>query len=89
MIIFGLLGLYIVSKRQLKVIIENDHIVYPAFPKRMLNWNEVNNLVLKDSLLTIDFKNNRIIQQFVEETTHSVNEKEFNEFCKEHLNSNH
>ena len=82
---FSLFGLYLVSKRELKIIIENDHIVYPAFPKRRLNWNELNNMVLKDGLLTIDFKNNRIIQQYIEETSHTINEKEFNDFCIEQL----
>ena len=77
--------LYTVSKRPLKVSISGSFIVYPSFPKREINWTELNNVILKDGLLTIDFKNNRIIQQLVDERFPAVNEKEFNDFCSMQL----
>jgi hypothetical protein len=40
---------------------------------------------MKDGVLTIDFKNNKIIQQSIDEARSSVNEKEFNEFCQKQL----
>jgi len=85
LIMFALLSLYMVSKKELRVIVEDDHIVYPTFPKRWLNWNELNNIILKDGLLTIDFKNNRLIQQPIDEKGNKVNEQEFNDFCKKQL----
>ena len=43
-------------------------------------------MVLKDGLLTIDFKNNHLIQKEVDaEVTEQV-EKEFNEFAKQQIN---
>ncbi len=80
-----LLALYSISKRQLKVIIRNDHIFYPSFPARKFGWEKLNNILLKDGLLTIDLYNNKIIQQMIDEEKTTVNEKEFNEFCKQQL----
>ena len=43
---------------------------------------DLNNVILKDDLLTLDFKNNRLLQLLVTSTETDINEKEFNEFCK-------
>jgi hypothetical protein len=75
--------LYNLSKRKLKVSFANQ-IIYPSFPTRIIQWNELNNVILKDGLLTIDFKNNKIIQQLIKHSN-AINEKEFNEFCKQQL----
>lgn len=81
-----LLILYTISKEILKVHISVNAVSYPSFPKRTIQWNELNNLVLKDDLLTIDFKNNKIIQQLTDKKASAVNEKEFNDFCSKQLN---
>lgn len=44
-------------------------------------WNEFSNVVLKDSLLTLDFKNNKLLQLSIEETSSLIDEKAFNDFC--------
>jgi CDP-diglyceride synthetase len=75
--------LYSQSKRKLKVSFA-DQIIYPSFPTRIIQWNELNNVILKDGLLTIDFKNNKIIQQLIKHSN-AIYEKEFNEFCKQQL----
>lgn len=54
--------------------------------KRFLKWEQLHNLVLKDGLVTIDLKNNKLIQQYLDESSMPVNEKEFNDFCKKQLN---
>lgn len=85
-IAIALLGaLHFISKRQLLVSVVKKHISYPSFPKKNLAWAELNNIVLKDGLLTIDLKNNRFIQQPIDEMKTSVNEAEFNDFCREQL----
>jgi hypothetical protein len=77
--------LFKVSDRQLIVTVSNSNLEYPSFPKRNIQWKDLSNLVLKDGLLTIDFKNNRIIQQYIGTESKPINEKEFNEFCREQL----
>lgn len=78
--------LYKISKRILKILFFTDKIKYPSFPGKMIRWDELSNVILKDQLLTIDFKNNKIIQQLIEARHTSINEKEFNDFCREQLN---
>ena len=68
------------------VSIIKEKIAYPSFPKRNITWSELSNIILKDGLLTINFKNNKFIQQFVDETKTAVNEQEFNDFCSQQLN---
>ena len=84
--IFVLGTLYLIAKRPLLVSITKETIAYPSFPKKKLSWSELNNIILKDGLLTIDFNNNKFFQQAVDETKSSVNEPEFNDFCREQLN---
>ena len=50
--------------------------------KKHYTWNFIDNIVLKDGLLTIDYKNNKIFQKEIEEEITPILEKEFNEFCR-------
>jgi hypothetical protein len=68
------------------VSISESQVLYPSFPKKKIYWEELNNLILKDGLLTIDFKSNKIIQQTIAEISVTIDEKEFNDFCKQQLN---
>ena len=83
-IIFMLL--HFVSLQKPIVTINETQVIYPSFPKKKIDWQELSNLILKDGLLTIDFKNNRIIQQPIADTSSTIDEKEFNEFCRQQLN---
>ena len=85
-IISILIYLYYLAKRPLLVSVENDIIIYPSFPKKVINWEIVNNIILKDDLLTIDLKNNKIYQQYIENKILPFNEQEFNDFCIQQLN---
>ena len=79
------LFLHLLSLQAHVVNVSNSNVVYPSFPKKKIDWKELTNLILKDGLLTIDFKNNRIIQQKIDEASSTINEKEFNEFCLQQL----
>ena len=68
------------------VSINEKHVIYPSFPKKKIDWQELSNLILKDGLLTIDLKNNRIIQQHIADISSTIDEKEFNDFCRQQLN---
>ena len=86
-VIVSILGiLYLISKRPLLVRIIKENISYPSFPQKKLSWSELNNIILKDGLLTIEFKNNKFVQQPVDESKTSINEQDVNDFCREHLN---
>jgi predicted neutral ceramidase superfamily lipid hydrolase len=48
------------------------------------SWSEFNNVVLKDGLLTLDFRNNKLIQLAVSEVDLPP-EQSFNEFCRSQI----
>ncbi len=88
--VFIFLLFFGVASRDFSVRVSASYIIYPSFPLKKINWEELSNCLLKDGFLTIDFKNNKIIQQLIDESRSQVNEKEFNEFCKQQLQgSNH
>ena len=49
-------------------------------------WSDTNNVMLKDNVLTIDLKNNKLIQAVIEEgSAGEIDEEEFNEFCRRQM----
>lgn len=78
--------LYTVSRRKLAITVSDDGVSYPSFPKKELGWSELNNVILKDDLLTIDCKNNKLYQQLIKDSEQYAEEKEFNDFCRNQLN---
>lgn len=85
-ILLVFIALDIIAHRKLVVKISEKKIEIPYFPEKKADWNEMSNVILKDGLLTIDFKNNKILQQMILNSDWDVNEKEFNEFCRQQLN---
>jgi hypothetical protein len=81
-VIFFLFLFQDISRRQLVVLVYEDRIVYPSFPKRTIVWQEMNNAILKDGWLTIDLKNNKVFQN---EIVSPTSEMEFNDFCDAQL----
>jgi hypothetical protein len=86
LILIAFLFLDILAHRKLKIAVSEKMIEYPSFPGRQIEWNELSNLILKDGLLTIDFKNNKILQQPILNSDPEIDEEEFNRFCQKQLN---
>jgi uncharacterized membrane protein YhiD involved in acid resistance len=84
--LFALMGL--LTLRKLKVDINNHSIAYPSFPRKKIAWNEVSNLMLKDNILTIDLKNNKLIQHTINENENkALDEQAFNSFVQQQINN--
>ena len=62
-----------------------EEVAFNHFPSKHYSWSEIQNVMLKDNIITIDFKNNRIFQKETETDTKPDLEKEFNEFCRQRL----
>ena len=75
-----------IARRELIVKVFADKIIYPSWPYREIKWKELSNVILKDRILTIDFKSDKLIQQLIDEKNTQIDEKEFNDFCKQQLN---
>lgn len=73
---------YLISRRQLNIEISDHEIIYPSFPHKKIHWQDVSNLVLKDDILTIDLKNNKIYQHHIPYAEKYTNTEKFNHFCK-------
>ena len=56
-----------------------------TFSERLIGWNQLNNVILRDDLLTLDFKNNKILQLEVLDETGLVTAEEMNAFFKSRL----
>ena len=55
---------------------------------RKINWSDLNRVVIKDDLLTIDFKNNKLLQCYVDDEDdeeYEVEEDEFNTYCENQI----
>ncbi|MFT4202708.1 MAG: hypothetical protein QM610_02230 [Chitinophagaceae bacterium] len=65
--------------------IDGNGILFNTLPKKSFPWNAIRHIVIKDNLLTIDFKNNRLLQKEISDDVPYELEKEFNAYCREHL----
>lgn len=72
-------------KVQPEYAFDEDSIVYNSFPQKKYLWSEVANVLIKDGILTIDLKNNKLIQKEVNDEVSVQDEKDFNEFCMQRL----
>ena len=83
---FALMGLF---ERQAKMPLEvgftDSEIVINTLIRRRYKWNDFNNIVLKDDLLTLDFKTNRLLQRETVDEEGDAEEDEFNVYCREQL----
>jgi hypothetical protein len=77
----------LVKGKTTTVLFSDDGIhLTRVFKTVIFPWAEMDNVILKDNLLTIDFKSNKIIQVEIVEPARGVDETEFNLFCNELLN---
>lgn len=83
--------LAVVSEKQVKfpqeIAFDNEGAVVNSLPKKQYVWAQISNVILKDGILTLDLKNNKLIQKPIESDTSAREELEFNEFCRSKLNA--
>jgi len=79
-----LLILNLIAIRELHVLISNTGIVYPSFPAQYIQWDELQNVIVKDGILTIDFKNDKLLQADIDSAT-MLDEVLFNQYCARQL----
>jgi hypothetical protein len=62
-----------------------DAITINTLLKKKFSWSQIENVRLKDGLLTIDFTNNKLIQKEIDSGENEATEEEFNAFCDQRL----
>lgn len=70
-----------ISKEPKYQIDEFEIKITQLFTEKIFLWADVQNVIFKDGLLTVDFKNNRILQHTVRSKDTEFDEKSFNRFC--------
>ena len=75
------------TKRPLEIGFDYDRVVINTLIRQRHDWSAFNNVVLKDGLLTLDFKNNRLMQKEIadDEDEDDADEEEFNTWCRDRL----
>jgi hypothetical protein len=68
-----------------EIAFDKEEIVFNSFPKQRYSWAELNNVILRDGIITVDFKSNKLIQKDIQSGSTAKDEKEFNEFCQMRL----
>lgn len=72
------------TRRPLEIGFDNDRVVINTLIRQRFTWEDFSNVILKDGLLTLDFKSNRLIQREVTEDDEDddADEEEFNSWCR-------
>lgn len=66
--------------------LDNTGITLPTiFAKKRYTWNELNNVILRNDLFTLDFKTNKIMQLEVLDEIGPVETADINDFCQHRL----
>ncbi len=76
--------LFYLAIQKLSVIFNGKAVTMNFFPKKEYEWNQFSNVVLKDGILTLDFKNNKLFQGEIEDDN-LIKEREFNSFVSTQL----
>lgn len=84
-IILGLLEYQ--AKYSVEIGFDDDRVVINYMFKKVYRWDQFNNIVLKDGLITLDFTNNRVLQREIEEDEDEdeADEDELNEYCRSRM----
>jgi hypothetical protein len=81
----GIVGIfYHLALQKLQFVFTREKVLKLNFPGKEFDWNVFDNVILKDNILTLDFKNNKLIQLEIEKSQ-NINEQQFNSFAKSQL----
>ncbi len=82
LIVFASMSL--VAQKTPVIHFEKAQIRYPSFPEKQFQWNAVDFAMLKDDILTIEMKDNRLFQFTLDKKMAArVDSTLFNKFCME------
>lgn len=70
------------AKRPAEIGFADDHIMINRLFKKRISWDEIDNVVLRDGWLTLDFKNNKLLQKEIDTGESEASDEEFNSWVK-------
>ena len=87
LIIIIIFARFVLQKKSKATFSAENIVIEKSLFKKVYSWVEVQNVVLKDHLLSIDFQSNRLIQIEITEESYGISEADFNQFCQSRLNN--
>lgn len=75
------------ARLNLEIIFRAEKIEFSTLFGKHYYWNQFNNILLKDGMLTLDFKNNALFQKLTCDELDDSFESAFNAFCRQQLES--
>ena len=77
------------ATRSQQIGFSEHEIVFTGLIPKKIEWVALNNVVLKDGILTMDYKDNRLFQRETEDDPddddEDATEEEFNAYCRQQL----
>lgn len=84
LLLFAFFGL--IANKKPVIYFTKEQIRYPSFPEKIFLWPEVDFVILKDDILTIELKNNQLYQFTLgKEIADKIDAAAFNVFCNQQL----
>ena len=81
MLLFAVMSFF--TNKKTIIAVDTDGVRYPSFPTKKYVWNEITQVMCKDDILSIDLKDNKLLQLNIEKNfAESFNANEFNDFCR-------
>ena len=89
---YWMAGLFLIAallEKQVKfpqeIGVDDSGITFNTLPQKGYDWKDINNLLLKEGMLTVDYKNNKLFQHEIESDISPALEREFNQYCEAKL----
>lgn len=68
-----------------RIIVSESNVIVPGLSgDKIIEWDQLSNVVKKYDVLTLDFVSNRLLQVQIL-NTNDINEEEFNQFCQQQI----
>ncbi len=84
-LLFIILGWLDYLQQHPKKIVVNEQVrIIDPLRTKTIQWDALDNVVLRNEWLTIDYKNNKLLQLKID-TSHGVDQEAFNAFCEQKL----
>ena len=84
LLVYGWAAKFLNKKPVIKIA-TNGVTLQTLFSSPTYPWNDFSNVILKDNLLTLDFKNNKLVQVNTDENQALADETVFNDYCKKFI----
>ncbi len=86
LLLFAVMSFF--SNKKTVILFDEAGIVYPSFPVKKYVWIDVEQIVWKDDILTIDLKDNKLLQFYIEKDfAEGFDWMGFNKWCAKKLYS--